>query len=85
VWQTGIDTELIWSSGVGAVLHNVYISTDKALVDARDPSVANMFMMYNTFDPGALTPGTTYYWAVDEFTGLATISGATWSFETSGL
>jgi hypothetical protein len=85
MWQIGTDTELSWTAGKGAVLHHVYVSTDKSLVDARDMSVATMFLSTNSHNPGELTPGTTYYWAVDEFGPAGTISGATWSFVTSGL
>ncbi|MCP4454063.1 MAG: hypothetical protein GY809_21600 [Planctomycetes bacterium] len=84
LWGIGIDTELSWTSGLGAMLHHVYFSADKALVDARDPGVASMYWMTNTFGPGELVPGTAYYWAVDEFDGVGTAAGATWSFETSG-
>ena len=84
VWEIGVDTALSWTSGLGAMLHHVYVSSDKSLVDARDASVASMYWMSNTFDPGELTPATAYYWAVDEFNGAATIPGTTWTFETSG-
>ena len=84
MWQIGIDTDLSWISGLGALLHHVYVSDDKALVDARDASVASMFWLTNSLNPGELMPATTYYWAVDEFDGVGTIPGTTWSFETSG-
>ena len=85
VWHTGVDTELSWTSGVGAlVVHHVYFSDDPALVDARDPSVETLFWPVNTFMPGTLTPGTTYYWAVDEFTGSVTTPGPAWSFTAVG-
>lgn len=84
LWQIGTDTQLSWTSGLGAMLHHVYVSSDKSLVDARDATVASMYWMSNTLDPGELTPATTYYWAVDEFGGVDTTPGETWSFETSG-
>ena len=80
VWRLGVDTELSWTSGLGALTHDVYYSSDKALVDARDPSVASTFWLMNTFAPPELNPGTVYYWAVDEFTGAATVAGPTWNF-----
>lgn len=83
-WQIGTDTDLSWNSGVGAMIHHVYFSADKALVDARDPSVETQYWPVNTFAPGALTLGTTYYWAIDEFSGLATVAGPTWRFDVSG-
>jgi hypothetical protein len=81
LWQIGIDTELSWVTGLGALVHNVYFSADKALVDARDPSVGTQYWAMETFDPGTLEMGTAYYWAVDEFSGLATVAGPTWSFD----
>ncbi len=81
LWQIGINTELSWTTGVGALVHNVYFSADQALVDARDPNVGTQYWAMNTFDPGPLEAGTMYYWAVDEFSGLATVAGSTWSFK----
>ncbi len=80
LWSLGITTELSWTPGVGAMVHNVYFSTDQALVDARDPSVATMFWMLPSLAPGELVMGTTYYWAVDEFSAAGTVAGPTWSF-----
>ncbi|MCP4451959.1 MAG: LamG domain-containing protein, partial [Planctomycetes bacterium] len=81
LWRLGVDTELSWTPGLGALTHDVYISADKALVDARDASVASAFWLMDTFAPGDLEINTTYYWAVDEFTGAATIPGPTWTFD----
>ncbi len=81
LWSLGIDTELSWTAGTGAMVHNVYFSTDKALVDDRDPSVATMFWMLPSLNPGELEMSTTYYWAVDEFSAAGTIAGPTWSFD----
>ncbi len=80
LWRLGIDTELSWTPGVGALFHNVYFSTDQALVDARDASVATMFHLMSVFVPTDLELSTTYYWAVDESTGVDTVAGPTWSF-----
>jgi hypothetical protein len=81
LWQVGVNTELSWTPGFGALTHNVYVSDDKALVDARDPNVGTTFWLMDTFDPGELTSNTTYYWAVDEFVVVDTIAGPTWSFD----
>ncbi len=77
-----IDSQLSWTTGIGALVHNVYVSTDKALVDARDPSISSQYYATNTFDLGVLEYDATYYWAIDEFSGLATVAGPTWSFST---
>ncbi len=69
--------QLSWTAGKGVLLHNVYFGTDP---DALTPT---MYLSETTFDPGALEMGTTYYWRVDEFTGIATNEGPLWSFTTA--
>jgi len=81
VWQA-TDSQVSFTSGLGAAVHHIYFSTDKALVDARDPSVATMFSLLTTLSYGELDPATTYYWAVDEFIVPETVAGPTWSFTT---
>ncbi len=80
VWQAQ-DTEVSFTAGLGAAVHHIYFSADKALVDARDPSVATMFSLLTAISP-ELEAATTYYWAVDEFVVPDTIAGPTWSFTT---
>jgi hypothetical protein len=78
-----INTQLSWTAGLGALVHNVYMSTDPNLVEARDPNVqAAQWLSDAAFDPGALENETTYYWAVDEFLGASTNPGPVWSFTT---
>src|SRR5205085_9721365 len=38
-----------------------------------------------TYNPGTLSPNTTYYWRIDEHNASATVTGAVWSFTTQGL
>ncbi len=77
------DTTLAWTAGKGALVHNVFLSTDQALVEAKDPSVQlGQWLSDATFAPGALEPETTYYWAVDEFLGAVSNAGPVWSFTT---
>lgn len=72
-----------WTPGKGALVHNLYLSADPALVEAKDASVqVGMWLSTPSFDPGALDPNTTYYWAVDEFLGAVTNPGPVWSFTT---
>lgn len=82
--QTINETEgiiLSWAPGEGAVLHTVYFSTDRALVEARDPNVAANWLADAWFEPGVLEPDTTYYWSVDEMMdGGAYAEGPIWSF-----
>ncbi|MBN2129745.1 MAG: LamG domain-containing protein [Sedimentisphaerales bacterium] len=70
------DTQLSWTAGKAVMLHNVYFGTDPGAL------TPNMFLQDTTFDPGPLEAGTTYYWRVDEFTGVATNEGPLWSFST---
>jgi hypothetical protein len=74
-----------WSAGEGAVFHNVYLGTTRELGQAQlvvPRSVLTMF--YYT---GALLPGTTYYWRVDEVEAdMTTVwTGDVWSFTMAPL
>ncbi|NQV33026.1 MAG: hypothetical protein HQ515_10045 [Phycisphaeraceae bacterium] len=81
VWQD-IESQISFTAGLGAAVHHWYVSTDQALVDARDPSVATMFSLLTTLNLGELDAATTYYWAVDEFIVPDTVASPTWSFTT---
>ena len=74
-----IPTQLSWTAGKDAIMHNVYLGTDPA-------ALLPIFMMQmdTTCDPGSLEKGTTYYWRVDEFVGATTNAGPVWSFTTLG-
>ena len=74
-----LPTQLSWTAGKGAIMHNVYLGTDPA-------ALLPIFMMQmdTTCDPGPLESGTTYYWRVDEFVGATTNVGPVWSFTTLG-
>ena len=71
---------LTWHAGVTAILHDVYFGTDPNLgPDDLVQSHLPMAMYYHV--PG-LTPGTTYYWRVDEIEAdMATVhTGDVWTF-----
>jgi len=73
-----LDAKLSWTAGQKAILHNVYLGTNPA---ALPP--AAMMQLPTSFTPAApLTPNTTYYWRVDEFTPGGTQAGPVWSFKT---
>ena len=77
--EVNIDTNLIWTIGTGAVLHDVYLGIDPGalpLVSAQQPP----FFYY---PPDPLEEGITYYWRIDEYnsSGQKTI-GEVWSFTT---
>jgi hypothetical protein len=80
-WEP-LDSKLSWTAGKDAIMHDVYLSTDEALVAAGDPSIFKGKVMDTTFDPGALEPDTVYYWKVDEFALGVTNPGLVWSFKT---
>jgi hypothetical protein len=78
-----IDAVLHWTTGEGAISHDIYFGTDEAAVAAAtDP--------YSPPGQGRQEPNsialpsfsleTTYYWRVDEVTAAKTIKGEVWSF-----
>jgi hypothetical protein len=73
---------LCWCLGESAEVSHVFMGTDEALVEARDPSTyQGPIHGDNCFDPGVLQLCTTYYWAVDEQDlGINIVSGPVWSF-----
>jgi hypothetical protein len=76
------DQDLTWEAGTGTLFHTVYFGRTFEEVDG---AVAGGWMsVAATYDPGTLELDTTYYWRVDEFTGLATNRGQVWSFTTRG-
>ena len=81
VWQA-LDAQLSWAPGKNVVMHDVYLSTDEAVVAAADMSTFKGKVFTTSFDPGALAPDTVYYWRVDEFSPTGTNAGPVWSFTT---
>jgi len=75
---------LTWTIGKDAILHNVYMGTDQAAVEARDPStVLRSMSLANTVDLDPLEVDTTYFWAVDEWASSGiTYPGPVWSLST---
>ena len=77
----GADVQLSWRAGREAASHQVYLGTDPgdlALVGTTAES---------SFDAGALSHGTAYYWSVTEVNEAATptaYAGPIWSFSTAG-
>ncbi len=80
-----VDADLIWVSGYMAVYHKIYFGTDKAAVEAGDPSVFKGDQLVPSFDPGPLAENTTYYWRIDTQDVTWTVhAGPVWSFRTVG-
>jgi hypothetical protein len=81
------DSILSWTPAAGAVAHDVYFGTVLADVSAasRDnPGNVGVGKAQepNTYDPGRLEFGQTYYWRVDEVheDGVTVDPGVVWSF-----
>ncbi|MCP4453172.1 MAG: hypothetical protein GY809_17055, partial [Planctomycetes bacterium] len=87
------DVVLDWKPGPSAVAHDVYFGTtfddvNDASVDTPLDVLASEGQTENTYDPGLLDYGVTYYWRVDEVTGapdFALIKGNVWSLTTEAL
>jgi hypothetical protein len=75
--NVALDKVLSWNSGEGATAHKVYFGTES-------PGTFESTQTASTFNPGALAPGTTYYWRIDEVTATQTLTGDVWKFETTG-
>jgi hypothetical protein len=73
---------LTWVAGKSATAssHDVYFGTDST----PDSSEFKGNQTGTTYHPGPLTPGTTYYWRVDEVNAQGTMTGDVWNFTTPG-
>jgi F5/8 type C domain-containing protein len=74
--NVSVDTALAWRAGRDAVSHEVAIGTDPEALPAGDAVSAN------TYDPGALNLGTTYYWQVTAIQETESWASGLWSFGT---
>jgi hypothetical protein len=75
---------LTWTPGYGAKLHHVYLSDNRADVEAAAPAAYKGARGLANFSAGNLASEKVYYWRVDEFDGLATHPGDIWMFTTPG-
>jgi hypothetical protein len=75
---------LSWVPGKSTVINYVYFGSDKALVEARDPSTSKGNTVQKSVSVGDVDLFSTYYWAVDEFTPPpgGVVPGPVWSFST---
>src|SRR4030042_3895019 len=65
------DVVLNWRPGIYAAMHNVYFGTDfNDVNEATVNDTRNVLVRQNqideTYDPGILEYGKTYYWRIDE-------------------
>ncbi len=79
------DAVLHWSPGQSAAKHTVYFGTSGADVDANATAVSNPPQPQdaNSFDPGGLELGRTYYWRIDEVNDPCVWTGKIWSFRAA--
>jgi hypothetical protein len=69
--------QLKWVKARGAYSYNIYFGTTSSPTYAGNTPA-------NTYNPGTLAPGTTYYWRVDAVTQNGIVTGPVWSFTVSG-
>jgi len=74
------EQDLSWNAGMNVLFHTVYFG--ESFDEVNDATTGGMMLAETTYDPGALNAETTYYWRVDEFAGMGTITGDVWSFTT---
>jgi hypothetical protein len=80
-----VEADLAWTTGTGAISHDLYFSTDKAAVEARASAAFKVNQPAPTYDPGTLAQNTRYYWGVDEHASDGGFhEGPVWSFTTVG-
>ncbi len=84
-----VDSQVTWTAGSGASSHNVYFGTDLFSVQNATPQnplgVFRGNQFTTTFNPGALTPATTYFWRIDELGLGGTTTGSVFTFTTAPL
>ncbi|NNL04267.1 MAG: tandem-95 repeat protein [Xanthomonadales bacterium] len=73
-----VSATLSWNAGSGAELHDVYFGTVSGSL-----SLVSEDQVGTSYEPGALSTATTYYWRIDEQNGVGTTAGTEWSFTTS--
>jgi len=79
------DVILGWTPGSFADTHNVYLGTvydDVNNADTSSPLLVGPAQDANTYDPGRLDLGQTYFWRIDEVEadGMTIHKGSVWSF-----
>ena len=72
-----------WTAGDGATFHDVYFGTNPT----PGPAEFKIRQNFAVYWGGSLTPGTTYYWRIDEVEadGVTIHKGDVWSFTAATL
>jgi hypothetical protein len=78
------NVDFSWTPGLGAAYHNVYLGTvysDVLNANTFSPAYQGQYTA-NTYDPGTLKRGYTYYWRIDELNSSRQLlaTGDVWSF-----
>ncbi|MBN2314677.1 MAG: hypothetical protein JXM79_12170 [Sedimentisphaerales bacterium] len=80
----GMATILSWTPADNATSHQVYLGLDKDTVRSADTGSpeykGSKALGGESYDPGLLEPGTTYYWRVDAVYNGNPVKGLVWSF-----
>jgi hypothetical protein len=81
-----MNAKLTWTPAANAISHDVYFGDDKDAVQnattASPEYKGNKAIGAETYDPGKLALGTTYYWRVDAVYSAGPVKGLIWSFTT---
>ena len=75
--QVPVNTMLTWLPASNMISQVVYFGSNSPA--AFRTNTSNSF-----FNPGPLTPGTTYYWRIDTTRPTGVLTGTVWSFTTAG-
>jgi hypothetical protein len=80
---------LSWTAADNSASHQVYLGQDKDTVRSADTSSpeykGSKALGDESYDPGLLELGATYYWRVDEVYNGNTIKGPIWSFKVANF
>jgi hypothetical protein len=80
---TDINVQLSWSSGTGAISHQVYLGTNMEDVQAGTADTDKGIVEVSSFTPEPLEYERTYYWRIDEDDGTSIHAGDIWKFNTA--
>jgi len=87
VVNVGHDQILTWTSATNANSHHLYFGMDREAVKnattASPEYKGNKARGAESYNPGQLEWGESYYWRVDAVYGANTINGLVWSFTTA--
>ncbi|MFC1637184.1 fibronectin type III domain-containing protein [Planctomycetota bacterium] len=82
--DVGMAAILSWTPADNAASHQVYLGLDKGAVRSADTGSpeykGSKALGDESYDPGLLELGTTYYWRVDEVYNGNPVKGLVWSF-----